>query len=242
MLKKIIFSVTAFVAHLSSVGQLYGGIVFTGDGGRYSHSDDFKYIMIESGISSLDFSKQYPYVESFAINVSNYSPYYYWHAENDYGLSNNVNVKRLAIGGAPSQKLLNFAHMPNVKSYGVGTIYNNLDYLPFALPYISELELFIYTNYDPEQRASLGNALGNISKLSELEHFTLRMKGSYNSGFSDKEFVEISKMQGLKTLTIILEDLDWGQVGIDKINLQQALPTTNVMVETHYYFYQPSDY
>ncbi|MBA2726854.1 MAG: hypothetical protein H0U49_01610, partial [Parachlamydiaceae bacterium] len=218
--------------------NLQSELIFDGNGGRYSISSDRSYLMIESSIPSLDFSEIYPDLDTIVINVSNYSPYYYNLAKDDYGLSNNVNVTNLKIAGAPSQNLLPWAHMPNVKTFAVSSPSNNLYYLEFALPFIESLEIILY-----REQAEFVKTLENISKLINLEDFKLQMDGAWRTqGFTNYELCALSKMHKLKKLTIIFTNLNYGDQGFSEAKLEELkhiLPNTDVQVES--YFRQSQD-
>lgn len=240
MINKYLFSsLLIFFIHILSLNNLYSELIIR-DGGQYIRSDDRKYVWIEKGIPSLDFSNECPFMDTFVINVTNYSPYYYWHAEDDYGLSNNVFVKTLTVAGLPTQKLLKWTHMPNIETFRVSRIYEDYNYLEYALPSIKSLEVILYNEQYYPARSTLFKTLDNISKLKNLEHLTLHMvSGWHNSGFTPQEELPIlEKMQQLKTFKIIFSDVIPGQTVFNEHDLEVlkyvTLPNTDIKVETHY--------
>lgn len=222
---------------------LHGGMIYR-DQGRFYISDDQKSLSVIRGIPSLDFSKEYPALTDLEIQVSLETPYYYWHAKDDHGLTHNVNVKTLMVGGvsredvAPSQKLLKWAHMPNVQILKLTGIYEDLNYLTTGFLFVDTLEIKLYSEQFYPKRNEFFKTLENISKLPHLEHLTFELRrGWNNSELTQQELSIIGKMQELKTLKFIFSDLPHGQRGFTNQNfnlLKTTLPNTEIKMEVHY--------
>lgn len=198
---------------------------------------DQKYLAIERGTPSLDFSKEYPNLDHLLINPTySYDPNYYLHATNDHGLSKNVNMKTLRIGGKPSQKLLKWAYMPSVEKYGASHVFEDLNYLPNALPFIKSMELMLYfQELRYPGRSDLYKSFENISKLTQLEDLTIHMMYGLQE-ITEQELSIFQKMQQLKTIKFILTEVNpYFDKSEDYINLIRAvLNNTHIEVERYY--------
>ena len=214
----------------------------------YLISDDFyvygNKITVNHAIPSLDFSSQYPELQELDVMVFN-NDYgdYLTEAQNDLGISNNINVEKLSFLGVDPRiaSALLWAEMPNVKDFTISAFrlgyLHQLQWLPLTFPNLTTLWLYNFFS----QTQEIPEVLENIAAITGLQELKLGVsnKSSKKNSFTDEEKRIFSKMQNLKKLTFDLEIDWWGHnnhkydlSGIDEI--RALLPNTKIIVKKFY--------